>query len=77
MARHYDGNSNDELNDDALQQREASERREYLRLHDREPHLRDTNYRELLGSKALMHAWERWSRTNLMLTLRGLLSRFQ
>ena len=77
MARHYDGNSNEELNDDALQQREASERREYLRLQDREPHLRDTNYRELTASKALMHAWERWSRTSLMLKLRGILSRFQ
>ena len=77
MAKHYDGNSNDELSDDALQQREASERREYLRLEEREPHLRDTNYQELTGSKALLHAWERWSRTKVMLTLRGLLSRFQ
>ena len=77
MKKHYDGNSNEELNDDALQQREASERREYERLEEREPHLRDTNYRELTGSKPLLHAWERWSKTSLMLKLRGLLSRFQ
>ena len=56
MRKHRDGNANEELSDDALQQREASERREYLRLENREPHLRDTNYRELTGSKALLHA---------------------
>ncbi|MGH7678415.1 MAG: hypothetical protein ACRENU_08125 [Gemmatimonadaceae bacterium] len=77
MRKHRDGNSNDELTDDSLQQREASERREYMRLEAREPHLRDTNYRELTGSKALLHAWERWSRTSLAMRLRGLLSRFQ
>ena len=77
MATHYDGNDNAELNDDALIDREASERREYLRLQDREPHLRDTNYRELTGSQPLMHAWRRWSSTNLAMRLRGLLSRFQ
>ena len=76
MRKHRDGNSNDELSDDALLQREASERREYVRLGDREPHLRDTNYRSLKASKALMHAWERWSRTNIAIRLRGLLSRF-
>jgi hypothetical protein len=77
MRKHHDGNANDELSDDALQQREASERKEYQRLEEREPHLRDTNYRELTGSKALVHAWERWSRTSLALKLRGLLSRSQ
>jgi hypothetical protein len=77
MRKHHDGNSNEQLTDDELIQREESERREYIRLEGREPHLRDTNYRELTGSKALLHAWERWSRTNIMLRLRGLLSRFQ
>jgi len=77
LRRHFDGNSNQELTDDALLQREESERREYIRLEGREPHLRDTRYRELTGSKQLLHAWERWSRTNLMVRLRGLLSRFQ
>lgn len=77
MRKHYDGNANEELNDDALQQREASERREYVRLGAREPHLRDTSYRELTASKALLRAWERWNRTNLALTLRGLFSRYQ
>ena len=76
MRKHRDGNSNDELSDDALLQREASERREYVRLGDREPHLRDTSYRSLTASKALMHAWERWNRTNIAMRLRGLLSRF-
>ena len=59
------------------EQREESERREYVRLGEKEPHLRDTKYRELTGSKPLMHAWERWSRTNLAMRLRGLLSRFK
>lgn len=77
MREHYDGNDNEELSDDALVQREGSERREYMRLEEREPHLRDTNYRELTGSKPLLHAWERWSRTRLAMRLRGLLSRFK
>ena len=77
MRKHRDGNANDQLSDDALVQREDSERREYMRLEEKEPHLRDTNYRELTGSKPLLHAWERWSRTNLAMRLRGLLSRFQ
>lgn len=77
MRKHRDGNDNDELTDDALLQREESERREYIRLEEREPHLRETNYRELTGSKPLLHAWERWSRTSLAVRLRGLLSRFQ
>ena len=77
MRKHRDGNTNDELTDDALLQREESERREYVRLEEREPHLRDTNYRELTGSKPLLHAWERWSRTSIAVRLRGLLSRFQ
>jgi hypothetical protein len=77
MRKHYDGNSNDELSDEALLEREESERREYIRLENQEPHLRDTNYRELKGSKALLHAWARWSRTTLATTLRGLLGRSQ
>ena len=77
MRKHRDGNDNDELTDDALQQREESERREYNRLEKKEPHLRDTTYRELTGSKALLHAWERWKRTSIALKLRGLLSRSQ
>ena len=77
MRKHHDGNANDELSDDSLQQREASERREYVRLEEKEPHLRDTNYRELTGSTLLIHAWERWSRTSLALRVRGLLSRYQ
>jgi hypothetical protein len=77
MRKHRDGNANDELTDDALVQREDSERREYMRLEQREPHLRDTTYRELTGSKGLLRAWERWSRTNVAMRLRGLLSRFQ
>ncbi|HMC56800.1 MAG TPA: hypothetical protein VKH19_16600 [Gemmatimonadaceae bacterium] len=77
MRKHHDGNGNDELSDDALAQREDSERREYMRLEEREPHLRDTNYRELTGSKPLLRAWERWRRTDLAMKLRGLLSRWQ
>ena len=77
MRKHRNGNDNDQLTDDALQQREESERREYIRLEQKEPHLRDTTYRELTGSKQLLHAWERWKLTTIALRLRGLLSRFQ
>ena len=77
MRQHRNGNDNDELTDDALQQREESERREYIRLEQKEPHLRDTTYRELTGSRQLLHAWERWKETSIALKLRGLLSRFQ
>ena len=77
LRKHRDGNNNDELSDDALLQREESERREYIRLEEREPHLRNTNYRELTGSRPLLHAWERWSRTSLAVRIRGLVSRFQ
>jgi hypothetical protein len=77
LRTHRNGNDNDELSDDALVDREESERREYMRLEQREPHLRDTNYRQLTGSKALLHAWDRWSRTSIALRLRGLLARFQ
>ena len=77
MRKHRNGNDNDELTDDALQQREESERREYIRLEQKEPHLRDTTYRELTGSRQLLHAWERWKQTSIALQLRGLLSRFQ
>jgi hypothetical protein len=75
--KHRDANDNDELTDDALVEREQSERREYMRLERREPHLRDTNYRELTASKALLHAWERWSRTIIAIRLRGLFTRSQ
>ena len=75
VPKHHDSNANEELTDDALVQREDSERREYERLEGRETHLRDTNYRELTGSKALLHAWERWSRTDIAMRLRGLFRR--
>jgi hypothetical protein len=77
MREPRNGNDNEQLSDDALLQREESERREYLRLEDREPHLRDTNYQELTGSKALLHAWKRWSITSIAVKLRGLISRGQ
>jgi hypothetical protein len=76
MRKHPDGNANDDLTDDALVQREDAQRREYMRLEKREPHLREKSYHELTGSKALLRAWERWSRTNIAMRLRGLLSRF-
>ena len=75
MKKHRDGNANDQLSDNALLQREESERREYNRLERRETHLRDTNYRELTASRALLHAWERWNKTSIVARLRGLVSR--
>jgi hypothetical protein len=75
MKKHRDGNANDQLGDDELLDREDSERREFMRLEKHEPHLRDTNYRALNASRALLHAWERWSRTSIVARLRGLVSR--
>jgi len=75
MRELQNGNNNDQLRDEALLEREASEWREYSRLEEREPHLRDTNYRELTGSKLLLHAWERWNLTTIAVRLRGLLRR--
>ena len=75
MRRHRDANANDELTDHALTDREASERREYIRLKDREPKLGETTYRALTASKALMHAWERWRQTSILMRIRGLLGR--
>jgi hypothetical protein len=74
MRRHHDNNANSELTDDALVEREESERREYLRLEQREPQLRDTTYRALSGSPRLIRAWERWWATKLARRLRGLIS---
>lgn len=75
MRRHHDSNANEELTDHALTDREASERREYIRLKDREPKLGETTYRALTASKALMHAWERWRQTSILMRVRGLLRR--
>ena len=76
MTRHHqDANANEELPDDALLHREESERREYMRLEDKEPHLRDTNYQELKASPPLLHAWDRWWKTKILARARGLLPR--
>jgi hypothetical protein len=75
VKRHRDANANEELSDDALTDRESSERREYMRLKHREPQLDDTTYRELTASKGLMHAWERWRQTSILMRIRGLLMR--
>jgi hypothetical protein len=70
--KHFDGNDNEHMDDSDLLHRESSERREYNRLLNREPHLGDTNYRTLLGSELLMRAWQRWSETRIAAKLRGL-----
>ncbi len=75
MAEHTDYNQNRHLTDDQLSEREEGERREFMRLERKEPHLRDTTYRTLSASRALLHAWERWSRTAAVMRVRGLLSR--
>jgi hypothetical protein len=75
VRRHRDSNANEELSDNALTDRESSERREYMRLKQREPKLDDTTYRELTASKALMHAWERWRQTSILMRIRRLVTR--
>jgi hypothetical protein len=71
---HRDNNDNSELTDHALVEREESERREYLRLEQREPHLRDTTYGAVKGAPGLIVAWERWWATKVARRLRGLIS---
>ena len=75
MKKHFDSNANEHLDDETLVEREASERREYLRMMDREPQLRDTTYKRVTASPALMRAWRRWSNTSIIAKLRGLLLR--
>jgi len=65
MRIHRDNNANSELPDHALIEREESEHREYLRLEEREPHLRDTTYRLLRASPGLLKAFERWWATRI------------
>lgn len=72
MKAHFDANAAEQLDDEALLEREASERREFLRLMDREPHLRQTRYRTTKASPALLRAWSRWSSTMLLARVRGL-----
>lgn len=72
MRRHTDGNEIEQLDNDALLDREASERREYMRLMKHEPHLGDTSYRTARVSRTLMRAWERWSKASVLARLRGL-----
>lgn len=67
--------SNESLSDNDLLNREADQRDEFRRLEESEPHLRDTTYRVMSGSRALLHAWDRWSRTSVAARLRGLLPR--
>ena len=75
MKKHGDHDRNGELDDSDLLEREAANRHDFLRLAKHEPHLRDTVYRALNASPALMHAWERWSKTSIVVRLRGLLPR--
>ena len=67
--------TNESLSDDELLDREANQRDEFLRREEEEPHLRDSTYRVMLGSRGLLAAWDRWVRTNVVVRLRGLISR--
>lgn len=72
IRKHRDANATVELNDEDLLDREESERREYMRLERCNPQLRNTSYRAATGSKALVHAWERWWQTMVLARARGL-----
>jgi hypothetical protein len=65
--------STNSLSDAELLDREAQQRDEFLRLEEFEPQLRDTTYRMVVGSRPLIHAWDRWTRTSVAVRLRGLL----
>jgi hypothetical protein len=71
---HRDNNASSELSDDALVEREESERREYLRLEEHEPALRDTTYGAVKAAPELIAAWDRWWATKVVRRLRGLIS---
>ena len=73
MKKHHDGNANDELGDRDLQDREEKDKRELLRLEKIEPGRRESTSKLSEGSRALMHAWERWKATDVAMRLRGLL----
>jgi hypothetical protein len=67
--------SNDNLNDAQLLEREWLQRDEFERLQKLEPESRGTTYGPGRGSSALVHAWERWWQTNFAARMRGILER--
>lgn len=67
--------SNDALSDSDLLDRESDQQDEFLRLERVEPQVRDTTYRPMHGSPALIHAWEQWRQTSVSARLRGLVPR--
>ena len=69
------GRSNESLSDDELLNREAAQRDDFLLREQGEPHLRDTTYRVMQGSRELLQAWDQWLRTNVAVRFRGLISR--
>lgn len=69
---HSDSTENQHLDDEDLLRREGSEEREYHRLWDRERRVSQTTYKVFPGSRLLLHAWERWTRTQVAARLRGL-----
>jgi hypothetical protein len=75
MTEHRNGNDNEHLDDHDLLLREDSERREYRRLRERDPHAGRTRYGVANVSRAVLHAWERWNMTRVAVRLRGLVPR--
>jgi hypothetical protein len=73
VRTHQDGNSNEELGDNDLRDREEKNKRELLRLEKAEPGRRESTSSLSPGSGALMHAWERWKASDIAMRLRGLL----
>jgi hypothetical protein len=60
------------FDDSELLAHESAQRDEFLRLERLEPHLRDTTYRELRGSPALLTAYGRWKASSSAARHRGL-----
>ena len=65
----------DLLSDSELLDRESDQHDEFLRLEKAEPQPRNTTFRLMEGSRALIHAWELWIETSVTARLRGLLPR--
>lgn len=73
--RAYELDSNDDLDDRQLLERELEQRDALRQLEREDPRTRDTTYGAVRGSPELVESWERWWKTNLAARVRGLLTR--
>lgn len=73
--RSDDRDSNDDLSDAQLLERERAQREAFREVERDDPRTRDKIYGDVRGSPALVESWERWWKTNLAARMRGILTR--